>query len=732
MKKYWINTFGCQMNISDSERIARVLEKIGYTKTEIMDQADLIVFNMCSVRQTAVDRVYGQANQLQRLKKRNKGLKTILTGCILEPDKAKLERIFDFVLDKNELSFWPQIISRKKITSKLKNYLEINPIYGNKIQALVPISNGCDNFCTYCAVPYTRGRLVSRNYRNILQEIKKLAANGYKEIWLLGENVNSYLSPGKEKKDFADLIEEIEKIKSDFWLRFTSPHPKDFSEKLIKVLAESKKITPYLNLPLQSGDDVILRKMNRPYTVEKYENLVKKIRQAFFQKRLDLDKIICISTDLIVGFPGETKLQFENTAKTMKKIKFDLAFISQYSPRPKSYCYEKMEDNVLKDEKRKRDKILNQILQITALEKNKIFLNKTIPVLVFSFENGYYFGRTRQNKPIRFKAILPDLIGQFVQVKIIKVSAWSLEGELVKPKIIVIAGPTASGKTKLAIKMAKKFNGEIISGDSRLVYKKMDIGTAKPTKDKGSKDFFSSKIRHYLIDVLDLNQEFNAALFKEKAEQAINEIIEKGKVPFLVGGTGLYLKAITQNLDFPRIEPDKKLRAKLEKKEISELFEIYKNLDPQGSLKIDKNNKRRLVRAIEVCQITGQPFWENRKLKEPLYDILEIGLQVNIDKLEIQISKRVKNMINQGLEKEAQWLYKKYGFKLAPLQTIGYQEWEQYFQGKISLLQAQQNIIKNTISYAKRQLTWFKQQKKIKWIANSLEAEKNIKDFLKK
>ncbi|MFA5009061.1 MAG: tRNA (N6-isopentenyl adenosine(37)-C2)-methylthiotransferase MiaB [Candidatus Paceibacterota bacterium] len=732
MKKYWIITFGCQMNISDSERIAWVLEKIGYTKTVDINQADLIVFNMCSVRQTAVDRVYGQANRLRRLKRRNKGLKTILTGCILGADKKKMEQIFDFVLDKKELSSWPEIINSKKIKKKFKNYLEINPIYTSKIQAFVPISNGCDNFCTYCAVPYTRGRLVSRNYKNILKEIKTLADSGYKEIWLLGENVNSYLSPGKEKKDFADLIQEIEKIKGDFWLRFTSPHPKDFSDKLINVLAKSKKFTPYLNLPLQSGDNIILRKMNRPYTAEIYEKLVQKIRKSFFQHRQDLDKIVGLSTDLIVGFPTETKAQFQNTAKMMKKIKFDLAFISQYSPRPSSFSYQNMKDDVLKKEKKQRDKILNQILKATALEKNKIFLNKIVSVLIFSCENGYYLGRTRQNKAIRIKAVLPDLVGQFIDVKITKVSAWSLEGEIIKPKIIVLAGPTASGKTELAIKLAKKFNGEIVSADSRLVYKKMDIGTAKPIKDKGQKDYRVRKIKHHLVDIVDLKQEFNVALFKEKAEQAINEIIEKGKTPFLVGGTGLYLKAIIQNLDFPKIQPDKKLRKELEKKDAEELFEIYKKLDSQGALKIDQHNKRRLVRAIEVCQITGQPFWQERKTKDLIYNVLELGLKPkSLDMAEQRIQERTKKMIKLGFEKEVRNLSKQYGFKIKPMQTIGYQEWSDFFKGKISKSEVEQNIVKNTIAFYKRQITWFKKEKTIKWIANLTEAEKEIRKFLK-
>lgn len=723
MKHFFIITFGCQMNKSDSERIAAIFKSMGIEPALTIEQADFVVINMCSVRQTAVDRVYGQSNLLKRLKRANKGFKSILTGCILGPDKEKMAHIFDYVLDKKDLENWPAFLANQNPIKKPKDYLEIAPIYESLIQAFVPISNGCDNFCTYCAVPYTRGRLASRSHKSILKEIKNLAERGYKEIWLLGENVNSYLSPAREKLDFADLIKEIDKTPRDFWLRFTSPHPRYFSDKLIQTLARSTKFAPYLNLPAQSGDDLILRKMNRPYKAADYKKLVFKLRQAFQKEREGMDKILGLSTDIIVGFPSETQTQFNNTVKLMKEIGFDMAFVSQYSPRPQSFCYLHSEDDINKNDKKIRDKALTEILKTTALKNNKIFLKKTIPILVCARAGEYYLGRTRQNKPIRFKSAAAGLEGQFVDVRIKKISPWSLEGELTKSRLVVIVGPTASGKTDLAIQLAKKFKGEIVSADSRLVYKGMDIGTGKPMNYKG--------IKHYLIDIVEPNQEFNAALFKEKANEAINEIIKKGKVPFLVGGTGLYIKAVVQNLDFPQIKPDQKLRDELEAKEVNELFEIYKKLDPQGALEIDKQNKRRLVRAIEVCKITGQPFWENRKLKEAPYDVLELGLQVNKQELESRIKKRVKKMLKQGLENEAKKLYKKYGFKLAPLQTIGYQEWEEYFKNNISKSEVEQNIVKNTIAYSKRQLTWFKKEKDIQWIKNVASAETKTKKFMK-
>jgi len=694
--KYHIITFGCQMNRSDSERIASILEGLNYQETLNQKEADLVIINMCSVRQSAVDRVYGLVPQFRALKTKNKAFKTVLTGCVLKPERTKLAEVFDFVLDKEHLDKWPELLKGKEVKADRFDYLNIDPKHQSKIQALVPISNGCDNFCTYCAVPFTRGRLVSRNHKDILKEVKDLVIKGYKEIWLLGENVNSYYSKGV---DFSKLIKEIDKIEGKFWLRFTSPHPKDFSDELIKTLKESKKFVPYLNLPAQSGDNTILRKMNRPYTREKYLALVKKIKKAF-------NNNISISTDIIVGFPDETETQFKNSERLMKEVQFDLAFISEYSPRPQSFSCEKLTNNVLKKDKKRRAMALNKILKETALKNNLKLLNKEVDVLVLEKDGEYCQGRTGGNKAIRFKST-EDLLGKFIKVRITKATAWNFEGILVKPKMIVVLGPTASGKTDLAIDLAKKFNGEIITADSRTIYKGMDIGTAKPKELKG--------VPHYLIDIVSPNEDFNVALFKQKAVKKIDEIIERGKLPILVGGTGLYIKSIIENLDFPSVKADEKLRNKLEKKNTEELFEMYKNLDEEGSLKIDKNNRRRLIRAIEVSLSLKESFFKERK-KEPIYDVLQIGIKINKKELEERIKKRVDKMIKQGLEKEVRKLSKKYGFNIPPMQTIGYREWQDYFDKKENLENTIEKIKTNTIKFAKRQMTWFKKDKTIKWI----------------
>jgi len=253
-----------------------------------------------------------------------KNKKTILTGCILKKDRQKFSKLFD------------EIIDIKKITKKSGN-----------LSGFVPIMSGCNNFCSYCVVPYTRGRETSRPVKEIICEVKKLVKNGVKEIWLLGQNVNSY------KYNFAKLLRKINEIPGNFSIRFMSSHPKDFSDELIKTMAKCKKVAKYLNLPVQSGDNEILKKMNRPYTVEQYKNLVKKIRKRIPD--------INLSTDVIVGFPGETKKQFENTVKLFKEIKYNIAYINKYSSRYGTAA-SKLEDDVPIKEKKRREKVLQKII----------------------------------------------------------------------------------------------------------------------------------------------------------------------------------------------------------------------------------------------------------------------------------------------------------------------------------------------------------------------------------
>ena len=437
--KYYIITYGCQMNWSDSERIATVLKKIGYKLALKINEADLIIVNMCSVRQSAVDRVYGKIKNFAKLKGQRSNVKCILTGCILKKDKRKFAKYFNLILDIKDLIKLPKILNLKYKTQniKYKNYLEIKPKYLNEFSAYVPIMTGCNNFCSYCVVPYVRGSEICRPVEEIIYEVKNLVKRGYKEIWLLGQNVNSYgIQRGTTQNNtqnnaeinFPKLLRMVDNITGDFWIRFTSSHPRDFSDELIEVMAKSKKITPYLNLPVQSGDNEILKKMNRPYTISQYKNLVKKIRKKIPN--------ITLSTDAIVGFPGETKKQFQNTLKLFKETRYDMAYISQYSERSETAA-SKLKDNVPQKEKKKRWKELTKILEKTALKNNKKYIGRKVEVLVNEIKNGFLIGKTKSYKSIKIinqeSGIRnQELVGQFVKAKVIDALPWRLKGTLKK------------------------------------------------------------------------------------------------------------------------------------------------------------------------------------------------------------------------------------------------------------------------------------------------------------
>lgn len=419
--RYFLETFGCQMNISDSERIAELLEKKGYIRTNEVYEADLILVNMCSIRKSAVHRVHGLVQKIIQLRKIKPELKSILTGCFLDhPEQKSFLKTFNIVCKIDELF------------GANAHYLLSKPKNLSSFQAYVPIMTGCNNFCTYCVVPYTRGREYSRPAQEIIKEIKSLIQRGFKEIWLLGQNVNSYQDLSNDPAiDFASLLSKINNLHGDFWLYFTSSHPKDFSDRVIEVMAKSKKIAPYLNLPVQSGDKYILGKMNRSYVPDDYMNEIKKVRDAFRQYRIGLESKIAISTDIIVGFPGENKWRFLKTAYLMRKIGFDMAYISRYSPRPFTMA-ESLRDNVSNKKKVQREKILNNILKKTALKNNQFYINNILPVLIVEMHKSgkYLIGRSRAHKKVKIKSNHRNLIGRIISVRVINAYSWGLFGDI--------------------------------------------------------------------------------------------------------------------------------------------------------------------------------------------------------------------------------------------------------------------------------------------------------------
>ncbi len=454
------------MNKSDSERIAGHFEEQGMRPEADKYKADVVVLTTCGVRQSAEDRVYGF---VPRIKKENPGCFLILTGCLsMRSDvKKRLGDLVDLWMPIGEISnIKYQINSKFKISnSKQDNcsYLELKAKYSSAFSAFVPIGNGCNNYCSYCVVPYARGREKYRQAEDIINEVKDLANKGYKEITLIAQNVNSYKVKSKKLKvvDFSKLLRLINDIPGEFWVRFATSHPKDMSDELIETIAECERVCEHVHLPAQAGDDKVLKAMNRKYTREEYLILIKKIRQCcndkmpFGYKSNPKLKIfnsnnwvapVSITTDIIVGFPGETKEQFENTVKLFKEVKFDMAYIARYSPRPGTAAA-KLKDNVPKQEKKRREAALMKILRKTALENNKKYIGKTVKVLVEKKgKDGDWFGKTRtfknvkiDDRPARNASVArrarqqtaESLSGKFVEVKIIKVKDFGMKGKLV-------------------------------------------------------------------------------------------------------------------------------------------------------------------------------------------------------------------------------------------------------------------------------------------------------------
>ena len=432
-KYYHLITIGCQMNKADSERVVTFLENNNYQENKDWRDVDLIVLTTCGVRQSAENRVYGMVNTMR---KTNKKAAVVITGCLAKR-KDVMRRLIgkvDLFMPINELPNMLSLLKRTKPETVLsfdqvrelggEKYLAIEPKYQSGYTAYVPIGNGCNNFCSYCVVPYARGREVYREAGEIINEVKSLINKGYKEVVLIAQNVNSFKS---DEYDFPKLLSKLIELPGHFWLRFSSSHPKDMSDELISVIGSSDKVCHHLHLAVQSGDDKILEAMNRKYTVAHYRELIKKVRTA--------KPGIVITTDLIVGFPGETEKQFEASAQLFRDLKFEMAYTAQYSPRPGTVSWN-MTDDVPHEEKERREKILTDILAKSSLEANKKYIGQEVEVLVDGVNaRGKYYGKTSGSKTVLFTDKIgrekDKLVGCFVKVKILKNQNFGLEGVLV-------------------------------------------------------------------------------------------------------------------------------------------------------------------------------------------------------------------------------------------------------------------------------------------------------------
>ncbi|APQ96284.1 tRNA (N6-isopentenyl adenosine(37)-C2)-methylthiotransferase MiaB [Clostridium botulinum] len=434
--EFFIETWGCQMNEEDSEKLSGMLKKEGYIRTEEREDADVIIFNTCCVRENAELKVYGNLGILKGLKSKNPNLIIAVTGCMMQ-QKGMAETIkkkfpfVDIIIGTHNLHNFPNYLNevKKKDTSVLKiqekenSIIENMPIdRKNSMKAFVTIMYGCNNFCTYCIVPYVRGRERSRTPENIEAEIKKLISEGYKEITLLGQNVNSYGKDLEPNVTFAELLKRVNNIEGLERVRFMTSHPKDLTDDVIEAIAKCDKLCEQIHLPVQSGSSEILKKMNRHYDREKYLDVVSKIKK--------LIPNVALSTDIIVGFPGETEKDFEETLSLVKEVEYDSAFTFLYSIR-KGTPAAKFEDQVPEDVKHKRFNRLVEVLNEISAKKNKAYEGKIEEVLVEGTsknDENKLMGRTRTGKLVNFIGD-KDSIGELVNVKIIKANSFSLTGE---------------------------------------------------------------------------------------------------------------------------------------------------------------------------------------------------------------------------------------------------------------------------------------------------------------
>ena len=433
-KKYFLRTYGCQMNVHDSEEIKYYLEALGYESVEELEKADIVVLNTCAIRENAKDKVFGYLGRCKHLKKENPNLIIAIAGCLMQ-QPTEIEEIhnrhqyIDIIIGTHNLSELPSLI--EKANNKKKQNIEVysnsDVVFENvkynrdsKISAWINIIYGCDKFCTYCIVPYTRGRERSRKMEEVLEEVKTLKEQGYMEITLLGQNVNAYGKDLNLGYDFATLLENVAKIGIPR-IRFVTSHPWNFTDRMVDVIAKYDNIMPYVHLPIQSGSDEILKKMNRKYTIDEYKKLFNQIKEKV--------KNVAVTTDIIVGFPNETDEDFQKTLDIVNYCKFDGAYTFIFSPR-EGTAAAKMEDKIPMSVKEERLHKLNELVNKYSLESNKKMLEKVVDVLIIGKsekDDSKVYGYTETMKLVN---VIGDdsLIGKIIPVKITEAKSFSLDG----------------------------------------------------------------------------------------------------------------------------------------------------------------------------------------------------------------------------------------------------------------------------------------------------------------
>ena len=445
--KYYILTMGCQLNENDSEKLCGMLEKMNYTRTEEMSNADLVLFNTCCVRENAEEKLFGKVGEVKK-QKENNGTIIAIGGCMMQEEHIvnKLKQSYpyvDIIFGTHTLHKFPKdLYQALEENKKIRDIVDIDgeiieglPISRNdNIKASVTIMNGCNNFCTYCIVPYVRGRERSRSPKDIIEEVRLLASEGYKEITLLGQNVNSYLRVEREKNiefeeyegvnSFATLLRAVNKIDGIEKIRFVSPHPKDFTDDVIDAIRDCEKVSKIVHLPLQSGSTNVLKLMNRKYTKEQYLNLVDKMKNRIPNVKF--------STDIIVGFPGETEEDFEDTLDVVNKVCFEQVFMFIYSRRVGTPG-DRMENQIPEEIKHKRFDRLKELVESQIKENNDKYIGTKQKVLVEGTSKNnedMLTGRTDSNKVVIFEGD-KSLIGNMIELEIVSEHMWYLKGKLI-------------------------------------------------------------------------------------------------------------------------------------------------------------------------------------------------------------------------------------------------------------------------------------------------------------
>ncbi|MCX6009846.1 MAG: tRNA (N6-isopentenyl adenosine(37)-C2)-methylthiotransferase MiaB [Chloroflexi bacterium] len=423
MPKYYIWTIGCQMNKAESQRVADYLELLGYQATLVLQKADLVLLNTCVVRQSAEGRVIGTLGYLKGIKNSKPDLAILVTGCFVDSDVKQLQKSFPHV----DLFFKPGDYiglldwAEKQGIGMPENGAGLPSTKNVAVSTFVPIIQGCNNFCSYCIVPYRRGRERSRPVDEIVCEVSELVKHGAKEVTLLGQNVNSYGHDLPTQPDLSDLLTELNNINGLDRMRFLTNHPKDMSQQLIQAIASLDKVCKHISLPLQAGDNDVLKAMRRGYTVEQYRQLVGSIRNYIPE--------VALSTDVIVGFPGESEEQFERTLAVLEEVRFDTVHVAVYSPRPGTIASREYEDNVPPELKKERLNGVETLQANIAGEISSQLIGKAEEVLVEGKKGGKWYGRTRSNKLVFFESC-GDCLRRLVDVIITKTSPWALQGEI--------------------------------------------------------------------------------------------------------------------------------------------------------------------------------------------------------------------------------------------------------------------------------------------------------------